>query len=120
MSLSITNALPTLLLFPKDRQLIRLVNWATFCDHLKSVARATGLSGYLDGSIPSPTPAAPNAQGAALTPTSVNSCSPSVEEWELCDARIASIIYQNVKDPRSMGITQDMSAQVMWSALTTE
>ncbi|KIK52176.1 hypothetical protein GYMLUDRAFT_251429 [Collybiopsis luxurians FD-317 M1] len=61
-----------------------------------------------------------NIQGAATAPTPVNLCTPTLEEWELHDAQIAGIIYQNVKDPCSMRITQDMSAQVMWTALTTE
>ncbi|KIK66428.1 hypothetical protein GYMLUDRAFT_108510, partial [Collybiopsis luxurians FD-317 M1] len=84
------------------------------------VAHATGLAGYLDGSISSPTPPATNIQGAAPAPTPVNSCIPSFKEWELRDAQIAGIIYRNVKDPCSMGITQDMYAQVMWTKLTTE
>ncbi|KIK50268.1 hypothetical protein GYMLUDRAFT_103319, partial [Collybiopsis luxurians FD-317 M1] len=84
------------------------------------IAQATGLSGYLDGTIPSPSPTTANIQGAAPAPTPVNLHSPTLEEWELHDVQIAGIIYQNVKDPCSMGITQDMSAQVMWIALTTK
>ncbi|KIK50845.1 hypothetical protein GYMLUDRAFT_141230, partial [Collybiopsis luxurians FD-317 M1] len=107
-------------IFPEDRQLNGLSNWALFRDHLKSVARATGLSGYIDGTIAAPTPPSTNLQGPLPAPTPVNSRSPSLEEWELRDARIAGIIYQNIKDPRSLGVTQDMTAQAMWTQLVAE
>ncbi|KIK62218.1 hypothetical protein GYMLUDRAFT_135903, partial [Collybiopsis luxurians FD-317 M1] len=74
-------------------------NWATFCDHLKSVAGATGLIGYLGGTISSPTPPSAGIPTAVPLPTPANLHSPSIEEWELRDTQIAGIIYQNVKDP---------------------
>ncbi|KAJ3765789.1 hypothetical protein FB446DRAFT_829149 [Lentinula raphanica] len=118
---AIANSLPGLIAFPEDRQLIGLSNWAIFCDHMKSVARATGLTGYLDGTIPAPSPPA-STPTSTITPaaTSINSRSPSVDEWKLRDGRLAGIIYQNVRDPRSVGITEDMSAHTMWERLTSE
>ncbi|KAF5358872.1 hypothetical protein D9757_012294 [Collybiopsis confluens] len=112
----------------RDRQLLGLANWATFRDHLKSTARSTGLLGYLDGSI-QPVPPIPVAGPVVpggipptvpTLPTPINSRTPSVEEWELRDGRLAGIIYQNIKDPRSIGVTEDMSSNAMWVKLTGE
>ncbi|KAJ3999383.1 hypothetical protein F5050DRAFT_1709814 [Lentinula boryana] len=98
--MSTTSYLPNLVSFPEDRQLVGIGNWAVFRDHLKSIARATGLTGYLDGTIVAPSPPAQGTSGAATAPTSINSRDPSVEEWELRDGRLAGIIYQNIRDPR--------------------
>ncbi|KAF5348755.1 hypothetical protein D9757_014135 [Collybiopsis confluens] len=117
------NALPNLLVFPNDRQLTGISNWASFRDHLKSVARSTGLLGYLDGSTAQPTPLAGTAgvpPPATPTATPINSRTPSVEEWELRDGRLAGIIYQNIQDPRSIGVTEDMASNIMWRKLTGE
>ncbi|KAJ3799344.1 hypothetical protein GGU11DRAFT_755210 [Lentinula aff. detonsa] len=108
------NSLPGLISFPEDRQLVGLNNWAIFCDHMKSVARATGLTGYLDGTIVQPSPPTSTESTKAATASSVNSRNPSADEWELRDGRLAGIIYQNVRDPRSIGITEEMSAHKMW------
>ncbi|KAJ3794086.1 hypothetical protein GGU11DRAFT_759433 [Lentinula aff. detonsa] len=132
------NALPNLMSFPEDRQLVGLSNWAVFRDHLKSVARATGLTGYLDGTTVSPissnaplnpassmsstesttTPVPATLTSSTFTP--INSRTPSAEEWELRDGRLAGIIYQNIKDPRSVGVNDFMSAHGMWTRLTSE
>ncbi|KAF5374408.1 hypothetical protein D9757_011825 [Collybiopsis confluens] len=119
MSSSNANALPNLIFFPEDRQLVGLNNWAVFRDHVKSVARSSGLDKYLDGTISAPA-AAPTAANATFVVTPINSRNPTVEEWELRDARLAGIIYQNIKDPRSIGVTQDMTSHVMWTTLTGE
>lgn len=123
MSSSNPNSLPKLLIFPEDCQLAGLSNWAVFRDHLKSVARSTGLGGYLDGSIsPPPIPALPALGTAIVIPasTQINSRNPSPEEWELRDNRLAGIVYQNIKDPRSIGVTQDMTSNNMWRKLVAE
>ncbi|KAJ3802296.1 hypothetical protein GGU11DRAFT_822108 [Lentinula aff. detonsa] len=116
---SSTNSLPALLSFPEDRKLVGTSNWAIFRDHLKSVARATGLTGYLDGSISPPSSTA-SVSSSTITSTSINSRSPSAEEWELRDGRLAGIIYQNVADPRSIGVNEGMTANAMWNVLTSE
>ncbi|KAF5367205.1 hypothetical protein D9757_012230 [Collybiopsis confluens] len=113
---------------PLDHQLLGITNWATFRDHLKSTARSTGLLGYLDGSI-QPVPPIPVAGPVVpggippivpAVPTPINSRTPSTEEWELRDGRLAGIIYQNIKDPRAIGVTEDMSSNAMWVKLTGE
>ncbi|KAJ3835864.1 hypothetical protein F5878DRAFT_644004 [Lentinula raphanica] len=109
-------SLPSLISFPEDHQLLGLSNWAIFCDHLKSVARATGLTSYLDGTITAPSPSeTPSTKTSSAT--SINSQSPSLEEWELRDGRLAGIIYQNVRDPRSVGITEDITLSYIASGL---
>ncbi|KAF5392002.1 hypothetical protein D9757_003369 [Collybiopsis confluens] len=115
--LSNPNSLPILIMFPEDKQLVGLNNWAVFRDHVKSVARSAGLNGYLDGTISAPIPVA-TAPNVAPVVMPVNSRTPTPEEWELCDARLAGIVFQNIKDPCSIGVTQDMTLNVMWIALT--
>ncbi|KIK67645.1 hypothetical protein GYMLUDRAFT_237868 [Collybiopsis luxurians FD-317 M1] len=86
---------------------------------MKSVTCSTGLRGYLDGTITAPAPAAPNAAPpVAPVVTPINSHTPSLEEWELCNGCLAGIVYQNIKDPCSIRVTQDMSASTMWTRLT--
>ncbi|KAF5391108.1 hypothetical protein D9757_003179 [Collybiopsis confluens] len=104
------NSLPNLLVFPNDRQLTGISNWASFRDHLKSVARSTAYPPASTAGVP---PAIPTA-------TPINSRTPSVEEWELRDGRLAGIIYQNIQDPRSIGVTEDMASNIMWRKLTGE
>ncbi|KAJ3993239.1 hypothetical protein F5050DRAFT_1714637 [Lentinula boryana] len=134
--MSFASSLPNLVSFPEERQLVGLSNWAVFRDHLRSIAHATGLTGYLDSTIVTPSPSQPpkpstskEASSKALessTPspvpasTPINSRNPSVKEWELRDGRLAGIIYQNIKDPRSIGVTEVMLAHKMWSCLTRE
>ncbi|KAJ3764586.1 hypothetical protein FB446DRAFT_710213 [Lentinula raphanica] len=79
--LSNNTSLPNLMSFPEDRQWIGLSNWAIFCDYLKSVARATGLTAHHLPLLKAP-------------------------QWELCNGHLAGIIYQNIKDPRSIGVTE--------------
>ncbi|KAJ3990699.1 hypothetical protein F5050DRAFT_1813619 [Lentinula boryana] len=114
------NSLPNLISFPDDRKLVSLNNWAVFRDHLRSVARATGLTGYLLGSILPPPPPLDTSTSPASSPTPINTRNPSIEEWELRDGHLAGIVYQNIKDPRSIGITEMMTANEMWTQLTSE
>ena len=54
-------------------------------------------------SSPLPVAGPPVSPGVPIvaTPfsTPINSHNPTSEEWELQDARLAGIIYQNIKDP---------------------
>lgn len=129
--MSYVSSLPNLILFADDRQLAGTSNWVVFKDNLQVVARSSGLLGYLTGSIIAPLLSAPTAAAVAVPPavptaapavvaTPINSRNPSVEEWELRDGRLAGIIYQNVKDPRSIGLDQIMSAHQMWNTLTAK
>ncbi|KIK58924.1 hypothetical protein GYMLUDRAFT_245699 [Collybiopsis luxurians FD-317 M1] len=123
MTSTTANALPNLLVFPEDHQLVGLSNWAVFCDHMKSVTQSTRLGGYPDGSITAPPP--PNAPALNTAPdppvvTPINSPTPSLEEWELHNGQLAGIVFQNIKDPCSIGVTQDMTSNEMWTKLTSE
>ncbi|KIK59246.1 hypothetical protein GYMLUDRAFT_245325 [Collybiopsis luxurians FD-317 M1] len=100
------SALPNLLVFPEDRQLVGLSNWAIFRDHLQSVAQSTGLSGYLDGTIIAP---ASPAAGAVSAPA----VAPSAAAPMLTATPINSY-------PQSIRVPQDMTAHQMWTRLTSE
>ncbi|KAJ3765157.1 hypothetical protein FB446DRAFT_709691 [Lentinula raphanica] len=50
--------------------------------------------------------------------TLINSCALSVKEWEQHNICLAGIIYQNIKDPCFLGVTEVMTAHQMWVHLT--
>ncbi|KIK64432.1 hypothetical protein GYMLUDRAFT_240974 [Collybiopsis luxurians FD-317 M1] len=41
-----------------------------------------------------------------------------MEEWELRDRCLTGIIYQNIRDPQLIGVTELMSSNIMWRKLT--
>ncbi|KAJ3991486.1 hypothetical protein F5050DRAFT_1812481 [Lentinula boryana] len=70
--------------------------------------------------ITSTSPDGITSVSAPPTSTAINSRTPSIEEWELRDSRLAGIIFQNIKDPRSIGVTEFMTSHEMWTRLTSE
>ncbi|KAJ3729312.1 hypothetical protein C8R42DRAFT_637576 [Lentinula raphanica] len=76
-----SNSLPNLISFPEERQLAGISNWAVFRDHLKSVARATGLTGYLDGTIVAPT--TPTAPTTTTVHTTTSDGAPALVEYDM-------------------------------------
>ncbi|KAF5390463.1 hypothetical protein D9757_005175 [Collybiopsis confluens] len=122
---SVTSSLPTIQHFPDNCQLQGVSNFLAFTDHVISLAYGNGLFGYLDGSIARPAGnnlpqlLAAGAAGGAVHPvaTLVNSTTPSLAEWCLRNARLAYIIYINVKDPRAIGLKPDDSANTLWVKL---
>ncbi|KAJ3833431.1 hypothetical protein F5878DRAFT_665659, partial [Lentinula raphanica] len=106
--MSNSNSLPPIQTFSESRQLNNITNFLLFSDSIISITRGYGLEGYIDGSISRP---ASNVAPAVLAagavagqpvipaPTSNNSNAPSADEWELRNARVAAIIYMNVRDP---------------------
>ncbi|KAJ3839638.1 hypothetical protein F5878DRAFT_535201, partial [Lentinula raphanica] len=127
--MSSSNTLPPIQIFPDSRQLDSIVNFLAFSDSIISIARGYGLEGYIDGSIPRPAAniapdilaAGPTpGQPVIPTPTANNSPSPSINEWELRNARIAAIIYMNVKDPRGIGLNPNLVAVDMWNRILSK
>ncbi|KIK54000.1 hypothetical protein GYMLUDRAFT_249898 [Collybiopsis luxurians FD-317 M1] len=126
MSSNSSSNLPATQYFPDNRQLDGSGMYIPFKDAVKNLTRAYGLLGYLDGRIPRPSA---NAAPAVLaggpiagqpvmgTPSPINSLTPSESEWDLRDGRLAGIIFQNIKDPRGLGIDAKMNAKAMLDAV---
>ncbi|KAJ3831287.1 hypothetical protein F5878DRAFT_549737, partial [Lentinula raphanica] len=126
--MSNSNSLPPIQTFTESRQLDSIANFLSFSDSIISITRGYGLEGYIDGSISRPASnIAPNvlAAGAVAgqsvipvsTPTPNNSNAPSLDEWELRNARVAAIIYMNVRDPRGIGLNPNLTALEMWTRI---
>ncbi|KAK1221961.1 hypothetical protein PQX77_015204 [Marasmius sp. AFHP31] len=99
-------SLGNILTFSEDRRLVGIQNWPQFKDHVISIVRGKGLLGYLEGSIPQPTPKLlPSTQATNANPTT-----PSAEEWSLNEGYVACMVYQNIEDPDTFGLTPDMAA----------
>ncbi|KAJ3816799.1 hypothetical protein F5878DRAFT_549290, partial [Lentinula raphanica] len=122
--MSTQSSLPPIQVFVESRQLDNIANFLSYSDSIVSIARGYGLEGYLDGTIsrpdlnaaPAVMAAGPNS-GVGVVPlaTSNNSTKPSRDEWDIHNARIAAIIFLNVKDPRGIGLSPTLTAQDMWS-----
>ncbi|KAJ3833556.1 hypothetical protein F5878DRAFT_665550 [Lentinula raphanica] len=92
------SSLPPIQTFPETRLLDNVADFLSFSDSIVSIARGYGLEGYIDGTIPRPAAnEAPQILAAGTTPgqpvigtpTANNSRSPSFDEWEIRNARIA-------------------------------
>ncbi|KAJ3859090.1 hypothetical protein EV359DRAFT_68462 [Lentinula novae-zelandiae] len=84
---------------------------------------ARGLTGYLDRTIPKPTPRvtdttteypAPIYPTAAMQPYSLTLCP---EEWETQDRLVAGAIVSNIVDPVGLGINELKRASEIWQNL---
>lgn len=103
--------------FPEDRHLKGIENWVAFKDFLFSLAHSKGLLGYLEGTIPEPSPPAAGIATVVAVPTFINSSAPSHDEWLFREGHVSGLIYQNIVDPGSHRLSPDMSAANMWSGL---
>ncbi|KAJ3836801.1 hypothetical protein F5878DRAFT_506444, partial [Lentinula raphanica] len=122
-------SLPPIQNFAENRQLEGTSNFLAFSDSVVSTARGYGLEGYLNGSIPRPnvtTAPAVMAAGAApgqplvAVPTANNSTTPTTAEWDLRNARLAAIIFLNVKNPRGIGLSPTQTAEELWNRITAK
>ncbi|KAF9024055.1 hypothetical protein BDZ89DRAFT_1136329 [Hymenopellis radicata] len=115
--------------FAEAKVLVGATNWPAFKNQVISAVRAAGHLGYLSGTIvnpaPAPTPAGGTAPAVVTTTTTTtpstapNSSSPSAEEWEMRDAWVAALIYQNIDDPDAHSLDPSSTSAVMWHSLTT-
>ncbi|KAJ3717911.1 hypothetical protein C8R42DRAFT_586714, partial [Lentinula raphanica] len=124
--MSNSNSLPPIQIFIETCQLDSVANFLSFSDSVVSIARGYGLEGYIDGTILRPAAnVAPPILAAGATPgqpvipsaTANNSTSPTLEEWDIRNARIAALIYLNVKDPRGIGLNPNLTALDMWNKI---
>ncbi|CAK5276454.1 unnamed protein product [Mycena citricolor] len=106
--------LPSTPILPDDQKLSTDgSNWSNFKDGMFNMARGCGLEGYLTGAIVLPTSFVQSAIGYTL----LNSQFPSPDEWALRDGWVATMLYQNIKDPRSHDISGSDTAHQMWTSL---
>ncbi|CAK5276895.1 unnamed protein product [Mycena citricolor] len=106
--------LPATPILPDDQKLSTDgSNWSNFKDGMFNMARGRGLEGYLTGAIAVPASFVPTSLGYTL----LNSSFPSPDEWALRDGWVATMLYQNVKDPRSHDISGSDTAHQMWTSL---
>ncbi|KAJ3827037.1 hypothetical protein F5880DRAFT_1475246, partial [Lentinula raphanica] len=124
--MSTSNSLPPIQIFVETRQLDSVVNFLSFSDSIVSITRGYGLEGYIDGTIPRPAAnVAPSLLAAGTTPgqpvipspTANNLVTPTLEEWDIRNARVAALIYLNVKDPRGIGLNPNMTSLEMWNKI---
>lgn len=91
-------------IFPDERKLNE-TNFNNWLDDIISIVQGRGLEGYLTGAIVRPTVHPPMIYPISTQNTPPNSYSPSLEEWLYRDGVVASILYQNVIDPKAHGIS---------------
>ncbi|KAJ7181752.1 hypothetical protein C8R43DRAFT_840647, partial [Mycena crocata] len=86
-----------------------------------ALAKARGLGGYIDGTIPCPpAPAAgdtPHTTVLPPEPTSLYSSTPSHEEWKHRDAMATALIVLNIKNPIGLGLKSDGTAAAAMQSL---
>ncbi|KAJ6502974.1 hypothetical protein DFH09DRAFT_861030, partial [Mycena vulgaris] len=118
----------SIVILPVDRQFDGR-NWSPFHDVMISLARGKGYEGYLNGTILRPADStfiAPNTSiynpsistaGHAGTASMANALFPSQGEWDLRDAQMGAMIYQNIKDPKAHGLKPTSTSKRMWDTL---
>ncbi len=106
--------------FPTEKALDGIRNWLVFKSTVISNVRSAGLLGYLDGTIPRSSASTSTLIIMTSMTTTANSSTPFVHEWDLCDAWVAGIIYQNVTDPNGHSLNANESGASMWKKLTTK
>ncbi|KDQ10197.1 hypothetical protein BOTBODRAFT_178385 [Botryobasidium botryosum FD-172 SS1] len=101
-------------------------NWMQWKGPMLASARAMRIMGYLDGSIPKPststititlTPPASSTTSPKPAKSHPSSLTPTLTEWEDCDAIVFAMIWQNVKTLISLGIHDLDTAAQVWQKL---
>lgn len=107
-------------------------NWVTWSGLIRIAADLRGVFGYLDGTIPNPSPpqnpitTTPAPTTAAGTTTTVQlpadtpweSTTPSTAEWRVRNAWTMGLLIYNTADPVGLGIRIDGSAADAWKSYT--
>jgi hypothetical protein len=106
--------------------------WPAWKTKISAHIKAHGLGGYIDGTIPNPSPTpidGAEAAGAHIThappadtalppePTVVYFRNPLSDEWSYRDGITTSILVLNVKDPVGVGLKTDGSTYEAWRSL---
>ncbi|KIK62673.1 hypothetical protein GYMLUDRAFT_242322 [Collybiopsis luxurians FD-317 M1] len=102
--------------FPEAKQLVGEDNWREYKREVLLAVQSHGLKAYLEGTIVKLTAMLLiNTQ----TPTNIFSKLPLPEEWVSHNAIITSIIVTNIVDPVSLGLDEDETSAVIWTALVS-
>lgn len=104
---------------PDEKQLIGEENWRPFKCEILFAVQSRGLTGYMDGTIPKPTPRAEDYPGPIYPTTATPPYSPTPypEEWELRDRLVAGAIVSNITDPIGLGVDETKRACNIWQNL---
>lgn len=109
-------------------------NYTTWSKTIMMSARVRGARGYLEGTIPKPSPPTtntpeqtsppPSAKLAAISQSQSDadtiwpSLTPCPDEWDARDAWCLVAIIQNVKNPIGIGLKTDGTAAEAWKLLS--
>ncbi|KAJ7019025.1 hypothetical protein C8F04DRAFT_1276781 [Mycena alexandri] len=108
-----SQSLGPITILPESKQLSDN-NWNDFKEDLFSLIRGRGLGGYINGTIHPLTGPAPYPH---IHPTPLNHATPSLDEYNMREGFVSSMIYQNVKDPKAHGLSASDGARAMWTTL---
>ncbi|KAJ3863325.1 hypothetical protein EV359DRAFT_82495 [Lentinula novae-zelandiae] len=104
---------------PDEKQLAGEENWRPFKREILFAVQLRGLTGYMDGTIPKPTPRTQDYPGP-IYPTMATppySPTPHPEEWELRDRLVGGAIVSNIVDPIGLGVDEMKRASEIWQNL---
>ncbi|KAG6895472.1 hypothetical protein C0993_009530, partial [Termitomyces sp. T159_Od127] len=102
--------------FP-DEFLFDGTNYVMFRDQVLLAARLKGAEGYLDGTIPAPTPETTSSEtSTALAATAMEwwDMTPSHQEWQVLNAWAVALIIYNTKNPIGLGMRMSDTAAKIW------
>jgi len=105
---------PSLTILSNDQKFNgeNLLSWTT---NMTQLLGSKGLSGYIDGKIPLPTPPAPG--DPAPDPTPIYSTSPNVDEWHFQDQLAQGHITLNCVDVAELGVKTTGTAKEAWDSI---
>ncbi|KAJ3863729.1 hypothetical protein EV359DRAFT_42560, partial [Lentinula novae-zelandiae] len=114
-----TGSLVNIPRLPDEKLLVGEENWRPFKREILFAVQSRGLTGYMDGTIPKPTPRTEDYPGPIYptTATPLYSPTPYPEEWELRDRLVAGAIVSNIVDPIGLGIDETKRACEIWQNL---
>ena len=112
-----SSGIPSLTILSEEQKFNgdNLLQWTT---NMTQLLGSKGLFGYIDGSIPKPTPS--DAATATPTATPVYSSSPTLDEWNFRDQLARGHVTLNCTDVASLGVITTGTAKEAWESIKTE
>ena len=118
--------LPTLTILPDEQKFNgeNLIQWKI---NIAQILGSKGLQGYVDGTIPKPSPPKPTpppdtekAAAHAVAATPVYSSTPTLDEWVFRDQHAREHVTLNCTDITSLGVVTDGTAKDAWDSIIAE